>query len=697
MTVQAFLKDSNLTDRKNQLSGFCIRSENSSWKYRRKTTCILLSLLFLVLFCSAAIVTASSEVIPISVNYSGALDLQTITVDFCDDWLLQPDDQYNHKLAQASFVMAVTAFRSKIYDIPNQDHDILDFFEQAGFAEPTSYDYNKEPNINTIAAVIAHKKVGDQTIIALSISGNNYKNEWLSNFTIENNVRPAGFDRAAKKVMQRIESYIRTHHLSGDMRLWVTGYSRSAAVSNLFAADAVESSMFQAVYAYTFATPRTTREKNPERYHNIFNIINPEDIVPMIPFPEWGYDRYGIDLFLPAISTDSSYNRKYIDAMEIGVFTGVDEPIFNPRIRRELHTVFDYIAFFIGSSENYEQNIQSLLIDFYKNKDFKMLIREVREKISLSALLNTFRERQEKFLFYLNEFYNFIDFNVQIVFSSYIANLHEMDDDYWDRNITLLENVAFGHLEKTYRSWLFSSDDPSKIFTEDPKYFHCIILGDVDVEIYDERGDLIEEFDRNGEFEFDTGITRWPDFHGDLSDVLIYAERFDNRTMIELPADQKYTVYLYSHKDQDVLVSNVEFSAEKLMADVKYIYMDHYAKGEEYWAVIDPARERLTADEIPEDFADVRLIEPWDEDIDYSPTTIMRLENKGAFLPKTLPGMIFLNLVFFQIMGLLIIAVVYMIRTSTIFVRRKLLRQEIYVRADPLELPEAKKRALEKS
>ena len=53
------------------------------------------------------------------------------------------------------------------------------------------------------------------------------------------------------------------------------------------------------VYAYTFATPAAIRNPPREGYENIFNIINPADLVPQVMPAEWGYGRYGTDLFLP--------------------------------------------------------------------------------------------------------------------------------------------------------------------------------------------------------------------------------------------------------------------------------------------------------------------------------------------------------------------------------------------------------------
>lgn len=57
------------------------------------------------------------------------------------------------------------------------------------------------------------------------------------------------------------------------------------------------------VFAYTFASPRTTlnTRSNDARYGNIFNIVNPADMVTSVPLESWGYVRYGVDKPLPAV------------------------------------------------------------------------------------------------------------------------------------------------------------------------------------------------------------------------------------------------------------------------------------------------------------------------------------------------------------------------------------------------------------
>ena len=662
----------------------------------KKFRILILGFMFFILLHSSIFASAVSETISITANYSNVTDeLQTITVDYCDDWLLQPDNVYNHKLMQASFAMAVAGFRSKVYEIGELDHDILDFFAKAGFTNPQSDDFNKPTGINTIGTLIAHKKAGEAVLIGVSISGNNYQNEWLSNLTIENESRPKGFNNAAHMVMQRVKKYIKDHQLSGDLRLWVAGYSRAAAVSNLFAADAVDSQLFGAVYAYTFATPRTTRDANPKRYNSIFNMINPEDVVPMIPFPEWGYERYGTDLFLPSISTDSHYNELYLKAEKIADYNTENQPLFNPRMRRQLHTVLDYFAYFVNSVNTYTRSIQSLLLKYWQDKDLKALINTIINNIDFGELTESIIEQSPGFSNRLYEIYNFIDFNAQVIFRSFMTEKFGSEEDYWDNGLSLQENLAFGHYDKSYRFWLFASDDPKELFTTDPGYLHLSIVGNVDVEVLDENGDFIQQFDHDGWFITETDEMYNPDFHGDVSNTILYMERNGNQTMIELPCDmQKYTIYIKSNADQNIQVSVMEYSAQRLKADVLYIYEDHYAKGEGYPEVIEPAKERLVTTEqlIAENVLSTH--DPWNADTGYSPTKVMRMENAGAFLKKSVSVIILIQVILAQILGLLIIAILISGQRLVRFARKKITGKEITVRTDPLELPAARKKLM---
>ncbi len=78
----------------------------------------------------------------------------------------------------------------------------------------------------------------------------------------------------------------------------VTGHSRGAAVANVLGVRLTDRFGAENVFVYTFATPRTVRGEYP-RYGNIFNIINPADLVTFLPVPGWGFERYGVDIQLP--------------------------------------------------------------------------------------------------------------------------------------------------------------------------------------------------------------------------------------------------------------------------------------------------------------------------------------------------------------------------------------------------------------
>ncbi len=93
-------------------------------------------------------------------------------------------------------------------------------------------------------------------------------------------------------------------------KIVVTGHSRGAAVANLLGSmldKSPPSSPFCAVdrrnvFVYTFAPPNVTLRSDvpceARVYDNIFNIVNPEDMVPRVPLVIWQSRRHGRDFVL---------------------------------------------------------------------------------------------------------------------------------------------------------------------------------------------------------------------------------------------------------------------------------------------------------------------------------------------------------------------------------------------------------------
>ena len=136
-----------------------------------------------------------------------------------------------------------------------------------------------------------------EVIIAIRGTG---RGEWKLNMEL----MPSGnydlpyaenFALAAEDILNTQADYLAS--LSSPAFL-ITGYSRGAAVANILGARLSERFGEENVFAYTFATPRTVRGEF-EPHGNIFNIVNPADLVTYLPFPQWGFKRYGVDIELP--------------------------------------------------------------------------------------------------------------------------------------------------------------------------------------------------------------------------------------------------------------------------------------------------------------------------------------------------------------------------------------------------------------
>ena len=103
------------------------------------------------------------------------------------------------------------------------------------------------------------------------------------------------FFLAAEDILSAQESYFET--LSSPAFL-VCGHSRGAAVANVLGAALTDRFGQENVFVYTFATPATVRG-DAKDYPNIFNVLNPADLIPYLPLPQWGVGRYGTDILLP--------------------------------------------------------------------------------------------------------------------------------------------------------------------------------------------------------------------------------------------------------------------------------------------------------------------------------------------------------------------------------------------------------------
>lgn len=155
-----------------------------------------------------------------------------------------------------------------------------------------------------------------------------------------------GYFRASEEICTQLNEWISVSTERGaEVSVLLVGHSRGGAIANLVAseiddavahsasnADASKSALADvaATYAYTFASPATTLSSSAHdaRYSNIFNIVNPADIMPYLPLQSWGYERYGVNLYLPSVDSED-FDGKYRDmrrayAKTVGAESGYD-------------------------------------------------------------------------------------------------------------------------------------------------------------------------------------------------------------------------------------------------------------------------------------------------------------------------------------------------------------------------------------
>lgn len=284
-----------------------------------------------------------------------------------DDWFFADPYTYNHELARAAAVFSTVAnSESAHYQADSGVPDYMEsLLAQLGFenASTASYEYRSEvidqlaavfqPNGTDVTAyTIASKHITNSTtgekklLLTVAVRGS-YGTEWLSNLQmgISSGIAEgltlgegdhSGFSETSFELTTAINNYLETLQKTdpdaalGNVSLFLCGHSRGGAAVNLAAAyfDKVAAGFEEAqaaieaadgeldltddfvhsgsIYCYAFATPGVTdnADSRSDAYGNIYNILNPSDLVPRMPLASWGYSRYGHDLWLPEVGMD---------------------------------------------------------------------------------------------------------------------------------------------------------------------------------------------------------------------------------------------------------------------------------------------------------------------------------------------------------------------------------------------------------
>ena len=556
-----------------------------------------------------------------------------------DDLFSIDPDQYDHDLARLSLGLALAAGRDK--EQPDAQDDLLiDFFQGMGFDQIESDTYRTDPTADSIAFGIAAKETGDTTIVACAVCGGDYGLEWASNLTVGDSVRSEGFQDAAQKVEAALDAYLEEHHISGDVKLWVTGYSRAGAAANIVAADAADSGRYDDVYAYTFATPRTTRE--PGSYSNIFNIIQKEDVVPKVPLADWGFERYGTDLFLVSPETDSDCEEVLGKAAKLYREMYGSEMVFNSEINYEIRILLDYMLALMPDSATYTQYLQPLLIDIIKKSDGTM--------DALQILLKALQQYSTDDPVAGEELKALRDY-VGTLIETYILQkgLEKLPPEQWDPDNGIL-NLFNAHIPFEYLSLMYASEDPGEIFSENTEYIRLVVYADAGITISDDAG-ILKEIHADG--------TEWKD---GIKDPYSQPDTdcYEDKVVITLPADQSYLVTVTSKAGlpQTISYTGLRFSGDTVRAQTDDLYSYLMKNGDT--AQIRTSINGKAIEPSGSDHTDVSAF----TDLIYSPTTAMRLEHNRV-VHLTISGLV--N----RLLLIIVVLVLQMIASIILMIIRK--------------------------
>ena len=532
---------------------------------------------------------------------------------YSDTFFTRPSDQYDHNFARLSLGLALAAFRD--IDHPEaQDDYLIEFFEDMGFGEIESETYRKEPETDSIAYGLATKKINDTTILACGVCGGNYAAEWASNLTVGDKDRSEGFYDASKKVQAAIRDYMDRHPADGPIKLWIAGFSRAAATSNITAADLTDAGIFDDVYAYTFATPCTTREPSP--YPNIFNIMQKDDPVPKVPLEDWSYGHYGNDLYMVALETDSDCGPVMEQADKLYQEMLGTKMLTNSEITNHLRTIMDYLLMLLPEPSVYKQYLQPAVLDVLSKSD------ETMDALTVLLKALTYYGRHDKeHGMELKALQRYLS---SLLGEFLKGSLADMPPEMWDPQFGIA-NLFHAHYPFEYLAMMFASDDPAALFSENTDYIRLVIYGIVDAEIMD--GDKVLKTVTSDGKELVDGKEEpfsFPDVNC-LQDKMV----------ITLPADHSIQVKITSRSTlpQTITYTGLLYSGHTVKAQADDFYSYLMSNGETATIVTSTDGRAIEPEE--SDYIEVSsILEPF-----YSPTTAMRLENNEV-VRMTVSGLV---------------------------------------------------------
>lgn len=457
---------------------------------------------------------------------------------------------YDPRLATMSLNLELAAWSSiqeKNYLLKNRNAKNL--LEEIGFEKfKANQHFQERPSTESIGAVIAQKKLTvkeeDYTLIALAIRGGGYEAEWASNLTLGRSGEHQGFREASEKALTFLDQYLKEHKVTGKVKLWINGYSRAAAVTNLTAGALnkgrkLASGELKAedMYAFCFEAPAGTLKgtgNREGRHDNIVNVINVNDVVTKVG-PEvypFEFTRYGQDSSLPdktllpqeVYETAKSRMEAELKKLDSNLIYKLEEfqakkisilDIFNglivddPKGKRMNESLDDIIRFFVveriknrNKYVNAHQEDIRILAELYfttRVEDREKLTKSLFKNLVTSMMLGSDATKVKKIVVdWLRTMglVNHSEVRIESLAETFRELVFKFMIKHPNLSVTLVSNldpVAQAHHPDPCLAWLRAQDEnyqKEKIETPEPSKTskRILIAGDVDIKVKRETG-----------------------------------------------------------------------------------------------------------------------------------------------------------------------------------------------------------------
>lgn len=311
--------------------------------------------------------------------------------------MLLSSTAYNKKYKNNQLVSLKECIVANGFDLDTEDLRSYNYLDKNS---------NEDSNKNDVAFSITYRKIDDNNVDLIVVIRGSYNDEWGGNAELTGETydpdqkRHANFSIAKDSIERPIEQYL-SQYLSQyqNVNLIITGHSRGAAVSNLYAKEAIDKinginnsndiPKFNKVTAYTFACPNVEKYNDTmENYSSIFNFCLSEDLVPTVPltYPSngWNYWKYGIT-YITDMDYKYFWNYSRIDNKSTRLSIYAIHSAFS-----KWNSVEEYYNKRIGDDDDY-----TTLYDFFSKtaKECK----SVNSKPAFFIRLNNFIKRSKKY------------------------------------------------------------------------------------------------------------------------------------------------------------------------------------------------------------------------------------------------------------------------------------------------------------